>query len=271
MKRKKQASAWKGGRCVVLIALFTAGAATLATAYVFSRPSLQLDSDTFSKSSKLPIYPTPTPSLVLIDTPSQLEQSIGHVRRVATRAYTETRGRVQAGVDGWIGVERAVERKVKEIVPAEEPMTPGILYVGVATLTGSVLGRNRLLLRVLLPPTFFLASISYFLPQTSHNLYAYVQELETRFFPSLAVQHTQLEAHASSALSRARQAYGESTDWLAGGLKRGVGAVERGTGVKVGEAFGMVKAEAGKVQAKVEAFEQKAEEKMKEEEPKRLV
>ncbi|KZT58168.1 hypothetical protein CALCODRAFT_433078 [Calocera cornea HHB12733] len=225
--------------------------------------------------SQLSIYPDPTPEILLVDTPSQLEESIGHVRRIATRAYSETRGRVQGGVDEWIGVERAVERKVKEIVPADEPMTPGILYVGVATLTGSVLGRNRMLLRILLPPTFFLASMSYFLPRTSHNIYAYIQELESLYLPSLAVQHTQIENLAASTMTQAKQAYEQSTDWLAGEVKRGVGAVEGATGVKVGEAFGMAKAEVGKVAAeaksKVEDFEKKAEEKIREEPPKRLV
>ena len=33
--------------------------------------------------------------------------------------------------------------KVKEIVPADEPLTPGALYVAVATLTGSVIARPR--------------------------------------------------------------------------------------------------------------------------------
>ena len=32
---------------------------------------------------------------------------------------------------------------MKAIVAKDEPMTPGLLYVGVATLTGSVLGRRR--------------------------------------------------------------------------------------------------------------------------------
>jgi len=33
--------------------------------------------------------------------------------------------------------------QIKDIIPKDEPMTPGLLYVGVATLTGSVIGRNR--------------------------------------------------------------------------------------------------------------------------------
>lgn len=44
---------------------------------------------------------------------------------------------------GWDMLTRRATGKVKEIIPADEPTTPGILYVGVATLTGSVLGRNR--------------------------------------------------------------------------------------------------------------------------------
>lgn len=59
---------------------------------------------------KLPIYPAPESQLVLVDTPSELERQIGHVRRTLTEKYSESYSYVQAWVDRWIDVEHAVER-----------------------------------------------------------------------------------------------------------------------------------------------------------------
>jgi organizing structure protein 2 len=60
-------------------------------------------------------------------------------------------------VSSWVNFERKVEREfngltvawltftgeVKSVLPKDEPLTPGILYVGVAGLAGSVFARNR--------------------------------------------------------------------------------------------------------------------------------
>ncbi|GBE78867.1 hypothetical protein SCP_0200640 [Sparassis crispa] len=63
-----------------------------------------------------------------------------------------------------IGVEEAVEKRVKSLVAADEPVTPGILYVGVATVTGSIFARNcGLFTRALLPPTLLVLSLNHFL------------------------------------------------------------------------------------------------------------
>lgn len=53
------------------------------------------------------------------------------------------RGSLHSTIQSWIGVERRVERRVLDILPRDEPLTPGWLYVGVATLAGSVFGRYR--------------------------------------------------------------------------------------------------------------------------------
>ena len=86
--------------------------------------------------------------------------------------------------------------RIKSIVSPEEPLTPGLLYIGVATLTGSILARNRMLItRLILPPVSFVASAKYFLPRTSHNLY--LGSVEDTLFPDFAEKHYIAKAHSS--------------------------------------------------------------------------
>ncbi|THH14972.1 hypothetical protein EUX98_g9534 [Antrodiella citrinella] len=72
---------------------------------------------------------------------------------------------------------------MKSLIVPDEPFTPGVLYVGVATLAGSIHARNRILFTCfLLPPTRFLLSLDHYLPSTSHNLSEYFTSLEDACF-----------------------------------------------------------------------------------------
>lgn len=83
-----------------------------------------------------------------------------------TDVLGDVKVQINKGVDKWVKWERVVEREssnpaletrmltvcvgeVKSVIPKDEPLTPGILYVGVAGLAGSVLARNRKLYRPL--------------------------------------------------------------------------------------------------------------------------
>ncbi|KAH8081340.1 apolipo protein O-domain-containing protein [Cristinia sonorae] len=218
---------------------------------------------------KLPIYPRPDPEIVLQENPSELERQIGIARRAVTHTYLEGHAKVQEVVSRWIGVEQAVEHRVKSIVAADEPLTPGILYVGVATLTGSIIARNRFIgTRLLLPPTLFLLSLNHFLPKTSHNLSAYFSSLEQTYFPALAEKHAIANAHASMTWERAKEATKDGRETLSGGVVALVGKLQDATGLKLRESLGLgqkavenaqLVVEREVVEAK-EAVERKAEE-----------
>jgi len=73
--------------------------------------------------------------------------------------FRKVHARVQGVLSRWIGIEHAVESapnfptshtdllvlsdRIKSIITPTEPLTPGILYVGIATLTGSIITRSR--------------------------------------------------------------------------------------------------------------------------------
>lgn len=154
-------------------------------------------------------------------------------------------------MDRWIGVENAVESelcmfvfssnthppedKVSSLIPDDEPITPGILYVGVSTLAGSIFTRYRSLpLRILTPPILFTLSLNYFLPKTAHNLSGYYLELEAQHLPpfvrqqreSLIQSWNKTRSAADEQLHKAREGGGSL-------VQRGLQSVEQGTGLKV--------------------------------------
>ncbi|CDO71079.1 hypothetical protein BN946_scf184844.g83 [Trametes cinnabarina] len=211
---------------------------------------------------KLPIYPTPDPEIILVETPSALEKQIGTARRAVTATYEDAHARVQNVISRWIGVEQAVETKVKSLIAPDEPLTPGILYVGVATLTGSVLARNRLFWRLTLPPTLLVLSLHHFLPKTTHNVSAFLGELEERHFPALAEKHEIAKAHSAMTWARVKEATQSGREALSTGAVSLVGRVEEATGLKLRETLGWSDRAFKTVEAKtrqvVEAAKEKA-------------
>lgn len=113
-----------------------------------------------------------------------------------------------------------------------------MLYIGVATLTGSVLARGRSLpLRLLLPPTLLVASSYHFLPKTSTNVSDYLGSLEDHYFPTLAEKHDIANAHTAMTWERVK----EATAGGRAGLERSLGSVieqiQAVTGLKLREAL----------------------------------
>ncbi|KAH7927019.1 hypothetical protein BV22DRAFT_1032243 [Leucogyrophana mollusca] len=188
---------------------------------------------------KLPIYPTPTPEIVLLSTPSTLETRIGEVRREVRSVFDSAHARVQGVVDRWIGVEEAVESRIKSFRDPTEPLTPGILYVGVSTLTASILSRSRgLPTRFLLPPTLLLLSFAQFLPRTAANVGAYAEELEDRYVPTFGEKRRIGVAHSRMAWERAKEGAAGGRESLGRGVEGMVHKVEEGTGLKLREVMG---------------------------------
>jgi len=129
--------------------------------------------------------------------------------------------------------------RVKSLIAPEEPLTPGILYVGVATLTGSIISRNRILpTRFFLPPLFFLVTLNHFLPKSSQNLSLYFSELEGRYAPSLKEKHDIANAHTQMTWERAKHATENGWKRLGTGMEGIVGRVQDATGLKLRETLG---------------------------------
>ncbi|KAK6910003.1 hypothetical protein I203_104030 [Kwoniella mangroviensis CBS 8507] len=169
---------------------------------------------------KLPIYPTPEsiPTVTLIEKPNPLGPYIAQSREAVTGVLTDVRGYLQSGVGSWIGFERRVEKEVKSILPADESLNPGLIYVLISGLSGSVLTRTRSLpIRFLAPPLFTLAAAPYFLPKTSHNIRKYISDLEDKNFPEFAARHDRFVntgiAHTQMTYNRFKDATEDLKEW----------------------------------------------------------
>ena len=128
-----------------------------------------------------------------------------------------------------------------------------MLYVGVASLSGSILARNRsVFTRVFLPPAFLLLSFNYFLPKTAQNVSAYAGSLEEKHFPALAHKHAVAIAHTHMTWERLRAAGIGGRDKVQEGLGSVTRRVQELTGLKVQEALGRGAATASEAVEKAE-------------------
>ncbi|CAE6384042.1 unnamed protein product [Rhizoctonia solani] len=186
---------------------------------------------------KLSIYDSKEPEILIVQTDSELVETIGRTRRILARAGEESKDGIQGVIAKWIQVERRVESRIKSLISPEEPLTPGILYVGVAALSGSVFARGRTLpTRVLLPPTLFIGALNYFLPKTTHNVNAYVYGLERAHAPALADTHDAADKALRGAINQIRASYNSMRGGVSHIVEDSVDGIESTTGLKLRDA-----------------------------------
>ncbi|PWN38502.1 uncharacterized protein FA14DRAFT_188488 [Meira miltonrushii] len=206
---------------------------TTAIAYATSNQrSLRLEGET---SSKLPIYSAPPEPVILAEVRGPLEDQVASARRTIMGATHNLRESVQNQVRRWISVEHAVENRISSLIPEDEPITPGILYVGVTTLSAFVFGRYRgITLRLLAPPVALVGSLNYFLPKTAHNIGQYYVELESKHLPPFVQQQRHNFQNAlKSTQHAAEEQYSKARQNTGSLVQRGLQSVEQGTGLKV--------------------------------------
>ncbi|KAG2078709.1 hypothetical protein BDR04DRAFT_1131628 [Suillus decipiens] len=187
-----------------------------------------------SGQTKLSIYPTPIPEIMLLDTPSALEKRIGMVRRKITGYYTSVHSEAQGIINRWISVEEMVETRIKSFRDPTEPLNPGLLYTGISALTTSVLTRSRSLpTRIFLPPIALAGAFSYFLPGTASRVAAHGVELEDRYVPRFGEIRRTSVAHSGIAWERAKESAVAGRESVNQGVKNVVESIEQRTGLKL--------------------------------------
>ncbi|CAO3565654.1 unnamed protein product [Mortierella alpina] len=118
----------------------------------------------------------------------------------ATR-FLNLENRSRSHLEGPHANDRRHQRR-REVLAAEEELMPGLAYVALAGLTGSVIARQRnALLKVLSPFAFASAAGLYFLPHTTRNLLGVDQSSYDKW--ASTHPHSHAHPHATSSTSAA--------------------------------------------------------------------
>lgn len=203
---------------------------------LMSKPIYCEEGPSSSGASKLSIYPQSDPKVEIVPVQTELERQIGSARRSLAHLTTDTRHSVRSLVDRWISIERSLEGEVRSLIPECEPLTPGLLYVGVATLAGSIFTRYRAFpIRILTPPLALIAGLNFFNPHLAHNLGAYYTEVEQQYLPALTEQRRNLQKQGKKYLDSTTKNIHELKDKTEQGVRSGLETVEQKTGLKLGD------------------------------------
>lgn len=195
-----------------------------------------LDRDVARTSQQLSIYPEPEPKVEIVPVQTELERQIGSARRAVAHLSSDTRTSVRSLVDRWISLERSVEDEVKSLIPASEPLTPGLLYVGVATLAGSIFTRYRAFpIRMLTPPLALVVSLNVFNPHLASNLGEYYTNIEQKYAPALTQQRRSWQHQAKKYLDSTTTNIHQLKDRTEQGVRSGLQSVEQSTGLRVAD------------------------------------
>ncbi|KAI1642043.1 apolipo protein O-domain-containing protein [Daldinia loculata] len=202
-------------------------AATLAGVALF--PSVALaEAPSYDHPSKKPIYddyetflspkatntPVPSPasdtiseasfssSTTLVEHPEQKHHSptptdrlaaeVGKARLFLYRYAAATEDAVNGAIDSAFHLEQSFTETIASLAPPRESgekLMPGLVYVLVASMTGSIIARNRnIVLRASLPLAFGVGAGWLLLPVTMTNVSNLLWQYERRF-PAVADAH----------------------------------------------------------------------------------
>ncbi|KAG0167734.1 hypothetical protein DFQ28_005771 [Apophysomyces sp. BC1034] len=171
----------------VLKRSLTAAAATAAVATSLSQSTVVYAEE--EKRSKLSIYDPPQPKVVIVESPTKLEEHVAFAQQQANKTLEEGKTHVNTFYEQCKQFEKDVKDVVKETVAQDEEVLPNALYVGVAALAGTIIARNRNIVLRFLTSTAMAAGTSfYLLPKTTHNVGVQFEKLE-RKYPELQEAH----------------------------------------------------------------------------------
>jgi len=173
---------------------------------------------------------------------SYLQIQIGTARIPFENYFHNTSRKFQQVRDRWIGTERKIEGQLLNILLQDEPLTPAIFYVGVATLAGSIVSRNRSLFsRLILPPVFLATTATLLLPRTTDNVRNCAWSIEQQHSPALARHHAEIYNKAQDAFYKLRGSTQTLRKHLTEGVSKGAHRLEDITGLKTRHVFGSIR------------------------------
>ncbi|RUP09761.1 apolipo protein O-domain-containing protein [Jimgerdemannia flammicorona] len=151
------------------------------------------------RPKKLSIYDEEQPEIILVEHPTRVEHGVAYTKKFLNETHAEGRTQLQNLTDQWIKLEQTIETTVNETIAPGEKALPGLIYVGVGALAGTIVARNRgFFLRVTAPILFAAAASNYFLPKTTRNVFLHLHRLEQQS-PTLVSAHQSISDAARQA------------------------------------------------------------------------
>ncbi|KAI3329462.1 putative mitochondrial protein [Xylariaceae sp. AK1471] len=174
----------------------------------------------------VPRRPTPT---------DRLAEQIGKARLFLYKQAVSAEDGVNAAVDKAFNLERSFTSTIASLAPPRESgeqLMPGLVYVLVASMTGSIISRNRnILLRASLPLALGIGAGWLVIPVTMGNVSDLLWTYEQRF-PAIADTHVRTregiqrawymtKVHADLGKSYVEEKVSDARDTVEGWVKKG--------------------------------------------------
>lgn len=191
-----------------------------------------------------PSAPSPTP-LAAPSTPTsdsyrptptdRLAVYVGHARMALYRQAIRAEDAVNSALTETLRLERSFTSTIRSLGPpkeSSEKVVPGILYVLVASMAGSIVTRNRnILLRTTIPAAIGVGAAYAVLPTTMANVGQLLWSYEERY-PVLADTHLRTKeritrfwetgkAHSAMTVGMVQDKVGETREKLEDWVKKG--------------------------------------------------
>lgn len=162
-----------------------------------------------------------------------LEKSMGAARKWVIKQIDAGKEGLDNSVQRYLKAERNVTGTVAELKSDKEDFLPGAIYVMVASLSGSILARNRnVLVRGITPIAVGVGAFAYFLPNTFQNTRNLVWKYEQRA-PTLADYHVQAENGVNSMVKGVSSAVEDGKQGLENGIHKTRQFIADSTGLQL--------------------------------------
>lgn len=177
-------------------------------------------------------------STAVTASPTPTDRLAGQIRRARLQLYnlsTRAESSINNLMTRALRLETSFTNTVASLAPpktANEPLVPGLVYVLVATMAGSIVSRNRnFLLRATVPVLFGVGAGWAVIPYTMRNVGDLVWFYE-RKYPVVADTHLRIKeqtkhiyetgkAHTMGTIARAEGLVEEGREKMEGWVKRG--------------------------------------------------
>ncbi|KAK9476031.1 apolipo protein O-domain-containing protein [Lipomyces japonicus] len=137
-----------------------------------------------------PIDSHQQPQVVIKEPPKVLEQYVRETREYVSKVARFVSVHLDIAGQQYFKAEAKVTSTVSGLKSDKEPILPGVVYISIAILSGSILARkrNRLLRSFIVPGAFGFGTFALVLPNTYRNTTDLIWQFEKKV-PALANAH----------------------------------------------------------------------------------